>query len=179
LKQPEYDELDLVLRDFGTSVWRLVVRIVGNDGHDAADCFQQAFVELASRRRQSKDVRHIEPLLKRIAAARAIDVVRRRIRERARSPECDVGLLASPRQFEPDVRAETDEFLDALRSGLSGLPKPQAVAFVLTQIEDMPHNEAAEAIGVTVNHLRVLLHRARTALRARLQSHNPIQEIRP
>jgi len=33
--------------------------------------------------------------------------------------------------------------------------------------------EAAEVIGVTENHLRVLLHRARAALRAQLESHNP------
>jgi len=173
LRRPESDEQDAVLRDYGTSVWRLVVRIVGNDGHDAADCFQQAFVELASRQKRSNDVRDMGAFLKRIATARAIDVVRRRIRERARSPVSDVGLIASPRQSEPDARAEIDELLDAFRAALCELPKPQAVAFFLTQIEDIPHDKAAEVIGVTENHLRVLLHRARAALRAQLESHNP------
>ena len=179
MRQPESDAQDAVLRDHGASVWRLVVRIVGSDGHDAADCFQQAFVELASRQKRSNDVREVGALLKRIATARAIDVVRRRIRERARSPASDVTLVASRRELEPDARAEMSELLDALRAALSELPKPQSEAFVLTQIEDVPHDKAAEVIGVTVDHLRVLLHRARAALRVRLESHKPVREVRP
>ena len=179
MRQPGPDKFDTVLKEQGKSVWRLVVRILGNDGHDAADCFQQAYVELASRQKRSNDVRQAGALLKRIAAARAIDVMRRRIRERGSSQDVNEMPIASRREFEPDVRAEIGELLDDLRTALSELPEPQSAAFILTQIEEMPHDEAALVIGVTVKHLGVLLHRACAALRGRLESHKPLREPRP
>ena len=179
MPRPDTAEYDDMLADQGKYVWRLIVRILGDDGHDAADCFQQAFVELALRKKRLDDVRDLGALLKRIATARAIDTVRRRIRDRLRTQDTDVALIASRRDFEPDARAEADELLDELRAALAELSERQSIAFVLTQIENMPHVDAALAIGVTVNHFGVLLHRARAALRERLGSHRPIRETRP
>ena len=68
---------------------------------------------------------------------------------------------------------------ERLRNALAEIPASQLAAFVLTQIEDMPHDEAAVAMGVTVNHVGVLLHRARAALRERLESHKPARESKP
>lgn len=174
----ESDEFSAVLGAEGQPVWRSIVRILGDDGHDAADCFQQAFVELVSRQKRCNDIRDVGSLLKRIAAARAIDMVRQRIRDRARTEDVDQRLIASRREFEPGVRAAAGELLDDLRAALAELPERQSIAFVLTQIEDMTHDEAAVAIGVTVTHLGVLLHRARVALRARLETHKPVREAR-
>ena len=74
------DDADATLRQHGQAVWGLVVRLVGDDGPDAADCFQQAFVELASMRRAGDAIGDDAALLKRIAARRAVDAVRRRVR---------------------------------------------------------------------------------------------------
>jgi hypothetical protein len=71
MPRPGPDERDALLDAEGQSVWRLIVRILGDDGDDAADCFQQAFVELASRQKRSNDVRKVGSLLRRIAAVRA------------------------------------------------------------------------------------------------------------
>jgi RNA polymerase sigma factor (sigma-70 family) len=172
-------EFDTMLTDQGDHVWRLIVRILGDDGHDAADVFQQAFVELTARQRRSSDVRNAAALLKRIATARAIDVVRRKIRDRKTTHDTDEALIAARKQYQPDARAEAGELLDDLRAALTELPEQQSAAFVLTQIEDMSHVEAAAAIGVTANHVGVLLHRARATLRESLQSHSPLREARP
>ena len=173
------DELDAVLEEHGRSVWRLIVRMLGNDSADAMDCFQQAFVELAQRHRRLNDVRRAGALLKRIAASRAIDVIRKRIRERKTAEDVSKKVPASQRSFEPDVRAEANEFLDCLRRALAELSDSQAEAFVLTQIEGLSNEDAAKAIGVTINHLNVLLHRARAALRDRLESHRPVRKSLP
>jgi RNA polymerase sigma-70 factor (ECF subfamily) len=178
MPQSEPDKFSALLSAEGQPVWRLIVRILGNGGHDAADCFQQAFVELASRHQQLNDIRRAGPLLRRIAAARAIDVVRRRIRDRKSKVAVDESLLPARQEFEPPAQAEACELLDDLRTALTEIPERQAAAFVLTQLEDLPHAEAATAIGVTVTHLGVLLHRARSALRGCLETHNPIREAR-
>ncbi len=178
---PRSDNADYeaLLAEEGQYAWRLIVRILGNDGHDAADCFQQAFVELAARRNRAGDVRDAGALLRRIASARAIDCVRRRIRDRKRTQYTDESQLVSDSNVEPDGRAEASELLEDLRVALAELPDQQAAAFVLVQIENLPRDQAAMAINVSVNHLGVLLHRARTALRERLASHKPIREARP
>lgn len=172
-------DFDAMLTDQGDDVWRLIVRVLGDDGHDAADVFQQAFVELAARQRRSGDVHNAAALLKRIATVRAIDVVRRRMRDRRDTSDTDEALIAARRDCQPDTRAEAAELLDDLRAALTELPDAQAAAFVLTQIENMTNINASAAIGVTVGHLGVLLHRARVALRERLESHQPVREARP
>jgi hypothetical protein len=53
-EQPDH-QLQIVLRDQGTPVGRLIVRILRNDGADAADCFQQSFFELAARHASTND----------------------------------------------------------------------------------------------------------------------------
>jgi len=171
----EGDELGEVAAH-GQSVWRLIVRILGNDGQDAADCFQQAFVELASRHRRMNDIRDAGPLLRRIATARAIDSVRRRIRDRRQSRAMVAHAAAAHPRFEPGAQVQAIELLDDLRSALAELPEAQAAAFVLTRIDNMPHDQAARAIGVSANHLAVLLHRASVTLRQRLASHSPVRE---
>lgn len=176
MPKPESTDFDRVLEQHGESVWRLIVRMLGNDGPDAVDCFQQAFVELVQRHRRFNDVRQAGPLLKRIAANRVIDVTRRRIRERNTTQDVGDAIIASQRTLEPDVRAEASEFLECLREALAELSETQAAAFVLTQIEDVSNEDAARAMGVTVNHFNVLLHRARLALRDRLESHRPIRK---
>jgi RNA polymerase sigma-70 factor (ECF subfamily) len=176
MADPKFDESDAVLGADGQPVWRLIVRILGEDGHDAADCFQQTFVDFVTRRKRANDIRNRRALLLQIGAARAIDVVRRKIRDRGRTQAVDPRMLASRHDCEPDLRAEADELVDDLRIALAELPERQSTAFVLTQIEDVSPDGAAQAMGVTVAHLRVLIHRARTALRARLESHKPVGE---
>lgn len=176
--QIDSTKYDAVLADQGQDVWRLIVRILGNDGHDAADCFQQAFVELVSRQKRSNDIRNVGALLRRIASVRAIDTVRRRIRDRKRTQDTDESLIVSSKENNPSIQAEASEFIEDLRIALTELPEQQASAFVLIEIENVSRNEAALAIGVSVNHLGVLLYRARAALRVHLVSHSPIREKR-
>jgi RNA polymerase sigma-70 factor (ECF subfamily) len=176
MPRAESDDYNTLLDTNGDRVWRLIIRILGEDGADAADCFQQAFADFVTRARRSKDIRSGGSLLIRIATARAIDVIRRRVRERGRTQELDQRLLASRRAEEPSLRAETVELLDDLRAALAELPERQSTAFVLTQIENVAPEDAAKAIGVTVAHLRVLIHRSRAALRTRLESHKPVGE---
>jgi RNA polymerase sigma-70 factor (ECF subfamily) len=169
-------QFQVVLRDQGQLVWRLIVRTLGCDGDDAEECYQQSFYELASRQVQEDDVRRAGPLWKRIAAARAIDTIRRRIRDRERTRLDDGCLVANRRELGPVAKAQESELLNDFRAALTTLPEVQASAFLLTQIDDVSNQDAALALGVSVNHLGVLLHRARVSLRERLECHNPSRE---
>jgi RNA polymerase sigma-70 factor (TIGR02943 family) len=65
--------------------------------------------------------------------------------------------------------AELDELRDAIRQCMSKLPDKVADAFYLAEQQDCGSDVVSESIGVTPNHLYVLLYRARTALRKCLE----------
>lgn len=167
------DAGERLIRTHGDAVWRAIVRVLGSSSHDAADVFQQAFVEWSERRRKTAIVDD-GAMFKSIAVARAIDAIRRRVRDRGRTTSVEADATTTLDSAE----AEATELLDDLRVALADLPTQQATAFVLTQIEGEPHAAAAEALGVTANHVGVLVHRARATLRERLESHRPVKEAR-
>jgi RNA polymerase sigma-70 factor, ECF subfamily len=157
-----------ILRDHGPLVWRTAFRLL-NDHADAADCFQKTFlaaVELAGR----ESVRHWPAVLKRLATARALEMLRARYRRSAEplpDPPCD------HRPADPLDAAAHGELADRLRAALADLDPALASVFCLVCLEGLSNSEAAAELGVTANHVGVLLHRARQALRPKLSGFDP------
>lgn len=66
--------------------------------------------------------------------------------------------------------AETEkEYFDkeknkVLTEIMNGLPENQRVAIVLFLVEDLDHSQIAEQMKLTVNHVKVLIHRAKQSL---------------
>src|SRR3954451_4123863 len=71
-----------IVREYGPVVWRTAYRLLGRDA-DAADCFQDAFVS-AMHVAGREPVRDWPGLLQRLPTARALDLLRRRMREAGR-----------------------------------------------------------------------------------------------
>src|SRR5262245_50244770 len=73
---------EAIVREHGRAVWRTAWRVLA-DHADADDCLQEAFVDAVELSRR-QPVRHWGRLLTRLAAARALDRLRRRLREAGR-----------------------------------------------------------------------------------------------
>lgn len=161
-----------VIADHGPAVWRSAYRLTG-DRADADDCFQETFAAaLAITRSSPEPVRHWRALLVRLAVARGVDRLRRRVRCRSReSADPEIDRLADARPDDrPADAAMRSELSDRLRLALSRLPPKQADAFCLTCLEGWSYREAAGQLGVTTDHVGVLVHRARAALKRQLDS---------
>jgi RNA polymerase sigma-70 factor, ECF subfamily len=159
---PDWPEI--LSRD-GPAAWQTAYRILRNRA-DADECFQEAcLAALNVSRRQP--VRHWAALLKRLAAARAVD----RLRQRARRPKCeqavDCNTLDGPTQV-PSERVEDAEMVEELRAALAKIPARQAELFCL-HLENWTYDEIAREFDMSTNRVGVLLHRARKRL-ARLLS---------
>ena len=70
---------------------------------------------------------------------------------------------------EDDVLAR--ETLDVIRAAVEGLPEAQRTVISLRDLEGWDADEVCDALGVSDGNQRVLLHRARSKVRAALERH--------
>ncbi len=156
---PDWQEI--LSRD-GPAVWRTAYRLLGNQA-DADECFQEACLAgLEVSRRET--VHNWRALLQRLAVARSVD--RLRSRKRARLDLATAELLQVQDGLPlPPQDLEDAELASELRLVLGQLPARQAEAFCLHHIEDCSYQEVACALGISVDSVGVLIHRARKRLR--------------
>lgn len=158
---------DRILDEFGPVVWKQAVRMLG-DRADAADCFQAVMLE-AFELSEREVVRSWPALLRRLAILRSLDRLRDRYRRQTDSRPADELGLVSTRDGPADAAAENRELAERLRLALAELPPTQAEAFALRFIDGLTNEEVAARMGLTANHVGVLLHRARATLRGLLE----------
>jgi RNA polymerase sigma-70 factor (ECF subfamily) len=71
----------------------------------------------------------------------------------------------------PDEATSMRETLEVVRDVVEALPEKQRLVFTLRDIEGWDTADIAQALDVSDNNQRVLLHRARTKVRAVLEGH--------
>ena len=152
-----------IVRQHGGIVWATACRLLGNTA-DASDCFQETFLEAVKVSRREA-VRDWPALLRHLAAARALDLLRARCRQRGRTD-----ALADPdgvlgREADPGQEAEAGELAERLRAALGQVPPQQAEVFWLICVEKLSYREVGARLNLTTNLVGVLLHRARGRLR--------------
>jgi len=157
---------DEIVHRHGPEVWRTAYRLLG-DHTEAEDCFQETFLD-ALRLSRSRLVRHWSGLLRRLATARAIDGLRRRIRRYARESTVDCDMLVGSK-LQPADNAVAAELSDRLRCALSQLPDRAAEIFCLHALEGWSYAEVAAELGISVDAVGVALHRARQQLQELLK----------
>ncbi|HEV3415186.1 MAG TPA: sigma-70 family RNA polymerase sigma factor [Pirellulales bacterium] len=155
----------------GPTVWRVARRLLNNEA-DAADCFQRTFVSALELSRR-EPVANWGALLNRLSNARALDCLRERKRQAKRIALTPDEGCADRRAPSPLQAAGANELAQHLREALADLDPRQGQVFCLACLEGFSYDEIADQLCVTVNHVGVLLNRARTFLRARLAAHQP------
>jgi RNA polymerase sigma-70 factor (ECF subfamily) len=160
-----------ILTQHGGIVWKTIRRLIEDDA-DARDCFQEVFVA-ALEFTQTRTVRNWPGFLKRLATTRALDLLRKRLRTAVvRRTLNSIAEPSSP-SLPPCSVAEENELLDQLRAALAILPTDQAEVCCLRHLEGFTYEQIAEELGVTVNHVGVLLHRAKSQLQVQLAKFAP------
>lgn len=157
-----------IVEQYGGVVWATTYRLLGNSA-DASDCFQETFLE-AIKISRTEPVRNWSALLRHLATARSLDLLRVRYRERERTdtsvdPDTVVGRGSTPAE-----EAEAGELAQRLRVALAQLPPQQAEVFCLTCVDELTYREIGERRNLTTNAVGVLLHRARQRLRELLHT---------
>jgi RNA polymerase sigma-70 factor (ECF subfamily) len=78
----------------------------------------------------------------------------------------------APRPWEdPDRRLQSLEAREELRAAISALPEVQQAVLTLRDVEGLPAEEVCSLLDLSAGNQRVILHRARSRLRATLESY--------
>ena len=161
----------------GPLVWSTIRRLIGNR-NDASDCFQEVFSAAVELSRKQK-VLSWTATLRHLASIKALVCLRRRYRDaQIQTGEC-VSEVADPQSERPQDRLDSIELASALRSALAKIEPRQAEIFSMICLDSMTYQEAAAAIGITENHVGVLLNRARADLKLQLHSYAPPTQSTP
>jgi RNA polymerase sigma-70 factor (ECF subfamily) len=165
---PTWQEL---VDQHGPLVWRLAFRLLGNE-HDAADCYQTVFVQ-AHEASEREAIENWPGFLARLTTTRGIDLLRARFRHRHPEAETILREAQSSVADDPQQTAACRELIGRLREALTHLPADQAQVFCLRFFEQLSNREIATQLATNANHIGVLLHRAREALRSRIGETDP------
>jgi RNA polymerase sigma-70 factor (ECF subfamily) len=153
-------------------VWKITYRLLANY-QDAQDCFQETFLS-ALEVSKNEPVRNFRALLARIAAARAIDRLRRRY-------HCDSNGSVNIDAFAnsdlgPDGQMRSIELAEQLRQALAKVPQQEAEIFCLRFLNDLSYRQIAKTTGLKRNAVGVILHRTRQRLREILERQEKFSE---
>jgi RNA polymerase sigma-70 factor, ECF subfamily len=158
-----------LMRRYNQRLYR-VARSVVQDGAEAEDVVQQAFVSAFVNAEQFAGRSGVTAWLTRITLNEALGRMRhkkRAVADPALDPDWRNGGLM-PR--DPEDQVSRRELVSLLEAAIDRLPESYRVVYILRDVEDLEGNEVAECLGITPESVRVRLHRARSILRDGLYS---------
>jgi RNA polymerase sigma-70 factor (ECF subfamily) len=161
-------------------VYNITFRMLGNRA-EAEDVAQEVFISvfktIDSFREESKlstwlyrvTVNHCKNRIKYLA--RRHDRDRDELDERSHSQETNGAVLGPPRHAQPDRALAGVQMEQLLSEAIAELEEDHRVVVILRDVEDLSIEEICEITGLPDGTVKSRLHRARLALRKRLQKH--------
>ena len=139
-----------------------------NDAAEAEDIAQQVFLRLWKHAKRYRPEAKFTTYLFTITRNLVFNESRRRGRKKEVSVEEREESTHTSLPAQPDAELLQSELQQAVDKAIAGLPEAQRMAVVLRRYEQMPYEEIAEVLNITVPAVKSLLFRARGALRESL-----------
>ena len=147
-------------------IWRVCWHYTGNR-EAAEDCGQEAMIRVWRNLANYRGECALESWVYRIAANCCMDWLRKKKRDKSVSME-----PLREQGFDPaDTSPGTEEQVAAkderqrLREAIAQLPDDQREALILTQLEKIPYEEAAQSLGISEGTVKSRVNRAKARLK--------------
>ncbi|MGA0900286.1 MAG: RNA polymerase sigma factor [Luteolibacter sp.] len=151
-----------------------VAKMLGN-ASEAEDISQQVFLRIWKSAKRYKPTAKFTTYLFTITRNLVFNEARRRKRRKeVSSNEIEANShqeISDADEYRPDRELERQELINMVNNAIKALPEQQRMAVVLRRYEQMPYEEIAEVLGISLSAVKSLLFRARASLRESLESY--------
>lgn len=151
-----------------------VAKMLGNPS-EAQDITQQVFLRIWRHAKRYRPEAKFTTYLFTITRNLVFNETRRKKRRSEvstdeREENSHIHLPDDPSR-QPDAEILQQELRQAVDKAIASLPEPQRLAVVLRRFEQMPYEEIAKVLNLSVSAVKSLLFRARSSLRNSLAAH--------
>ena len=169
-----YDFQD-IFNDFNEKIRRYLARLVGEA--DSEDVTQEVFLRVNDGLKDFRGDSSLSTWIYRIATNAAMDF-RRKSLARPQEQAADRGLNGNPASEEeialdpgasPDSQLIRKEMNDCIKGVVDGLPENYRTVLILNDLEELKNNEIAEVLNISLETVKIRLHRARARLKKELE----------
>ncbi len=164
-----------IYNSFNEKVRRYLARLVGEA--DSEDVTQEVFLKVNAGLNDFRGDSSLSTWIYRIATNAAIDYRRKSLK----SPQeqvadegltgnstCEEKIAADP-STSPDRQLIRKEMNDCIKGVVDGLPENYRTVLILSDLEEMKNNEIAEVLEISLETVKIRLHRARARLKKELE----------
>ncbi len=171
-------EFQKIYETFKPKIFRYLTRLIGE--HEAEDLTQEVFIKVNHALKNFRGESRLSTWIYRIATNAAIDKLRARpsqektsgdtiIADQIETEDKDVWTGKKKPSIETSlIRKEMNE---CIRSFIDTLPEDFKAVIVLSELEGLKNHEIAEILGISLDTVKIRLHRARTRLKKELETH--------
>lgn len=152
-------------------LYRLALRMTG-DGGEAEDVVQEVLISGWQRQEEIVQLDNPPAWLLRMTHNRAIDKLRSR---RARTSNEQAAAQPDRSTLTPLRLVEAEDTLSHIHRLMNRLPTEQRSVLHLREVEGLSYLEIAEATGLSMDQVKVYLHRGRKQLRELLVNQHIVE----
>lgn len=147
-------------------LYRFALRITGST-HEAEDVVQEVLEKVwKTSDEQSEVVQNWEAWCMTLTRNRSLDKTRAQLQRRTTALD---GLNERPNGLaSPAIATETRDLAEQVKRMMQELPEKQRLVMHLRDIEELAYEEISEVLGISLEQVKVNLHRARKAIREQL-----------
>jgi len=136
------------------------------DSQEAEDCVQEVFLKLWLKRSSLADVNNLKAFAMQMTRNLSLDKLKSR-----KHVTLDIAHERITSDLSPHQQLEAADAVACMEKVIALLPEQQRTLIHLRNVEGLEMKEIAEVTDMTVEHVRVTLSRARTAVRQLYQQH--------
>jgi RNA polymerase sigma-70 factor (ECF subfamily) len=166
-----------IYSNFNEKLRLYLARLVGEA--ESEDVTQEVFLKVNASLAEFRGDSSLSTWIYRIATNTAIDHNRKssaRLKEQTADghlpddsmPEESMTVDPTPPQDRQLIRKEMN---DCIKGVVDGLPESYRTVLILSDLEELANNEIAEVLDISLETVKIRLHRARTRLKKELEHH--------
>jgi len=175
-------EFEKLHNTFRPKILRYLTRLVGE--HEAEDLTQEVFIKVSRALKTFRGESQLSTWIYRIATNGALDRLRSFSSQRMAQKRLSNDSIAEGEIEIEDKNVWTgekapsietllirEEMNECIRDFIENLPPDYRTVIVLRELEGLKNKEIAETLGVTLDTVKIRLHRARVKLKKELETH--------